>query len=343
MKIAIVGAFSGTHVGGSLARAADRLGAEKLCFDVATAWHDSRVLRAISWRLCDRRPTRLDEFSGKLIGACQRARPDCLIATGSGPLTEQTLRALHEMGIACINYSTDDPWNPTHRAAWHLRALPSYDVVFTPRQSNIDDFRSIGCRDVRYLPFAYDETLWQAPADFNKTDEHDVLFVGGADRDRVAFMSAFLKSGPPIALVGGYWSRYPATKPYALGLKGPEELRALTAKAKVNLCLVRRANRDGHVMRSFEIAAIGGCMLAEDTAEHREIFGEDGECVRYFRTPAEAAARARALLADANERQRLAGAVRARITRDHHTYTDRLNTMLEAATRKVALGEAAAP
>ena len=55
-------------------------------------------------------------------------------------------------------------------------------------------------------------------------------------------------------------------------------------------------------MRSFEIAAIGGCMLAEDTSEHREIFGRRwGGCL-YFRTAREAAVQARALIANPTER-----------------------------------------
>jgi spore maturation protein CgeB len=87
-------------------------------------------------------------------------------------------------------------------------------------------------------------------------------------------------------------------------------------------------------MRSFEIAALGGCMLAEDTAEHREIFGDDGEAVVYFRTPREAAERARLLLADPAERTRLSEAVRERIvSHGAHTYRDRLVTILGAAVR----------
>ena len=92
-------------------------------------------------------------------------------------------------------------------------------------------------------------------------------------------MTEFMRHGPSVAVAGGYWERYPAFRAHALGIKPPEIIRALTAAAKVNLCLVRRANRDGHVMRSFEIAAIGGCMLAEDTDEHRDIFGGEGESV----------------------------------------------------------------
>src|SRR6516165_10680361 len=118
---------------------------------------------------------------------------------------------------------------------------------------------------------------------------------------------------------------------HALGHHNVEAVCALTAAAKVNLCLVRRANRDGHVMRSLEIAALVGCMLAEDTPQHREIFGADGEAVGYFRSVREAAERAHALLADPAERARLSAAVKARIRSGEHTYRDRLATILKAA------------
>src|SRR4029079_5700281 len=141
-----------------------------------------------------------------------------------------------------------------------------------------------------------------------------------------------LRAGLDTALVGGYWERFAETRSRALGLKTPEELNAMTAAAKVNLCLVRRANRDGHVMRSFEIAAAGGCMLAEDTAEHREIFGEDGEAVLYFRNAREAGERASLMLPNSAERARLAAAVRTRVAGPKNTYRARLVTMLEAAS-----------
>src|SRR5262249_42639320 len=140
-----------------------------------------------------------------------------------------------------------------------------------------------------------------------------------------------MRHGPAVAVAGGYWERYPAFRAYALGTKPPEVIRALTAAAKVNLCLIRRANRDGHVMRSFEIAASGGSMLAEGTEEHRAIFGGDGESVHYFRTPKQAAMLARLLIDHPAERKRLASSVRDRVSRGAHTYRDRLCTMLRYA------------
>jgi hypothetical protein len=332
-RLAIVGCFDGTHLGGSLWRAATYLGIDTAKFDIGDALRGNRILRAALWRFGDRRPAAMHRFSISVVAGCRQSEPEILIATGAAPLTGAALRTLRAMGIVCVNYSTDDPWNPALRASWHLRVLPEYDIIFTTRRANIGSFADIRCGEVHYLPFGYDEWLFCRQAVSLDRPAPDVLFVGGADRDRLAFMTDFLNTGPRVALVGGYWERFPAMRRYALGLQPPEVLCALTAEAKVNLCLVRRANRDGHVMRSFEIAALGGCMLAEDTVEHRQIFGPDGEAVVYFSTPREAAERARRLLADPGERARLSAVVRQRISRGAHTYRDRLVSILEAATR----------
>ena len=50
----------------------------------------------------------------------------------------------------------------------------------------------------------------------------DVLFVGGADNERVEFMKGFMCAGPPVALCGAYWEHYPATRSHARGHKGYE-------------------------------------------------------------------------------------------------------------------------
>jgi spore maturation protein CgeB len=332
VKLALLGTSGGTHIGGSFARGAAKLGIESIWFDADKASVGPRLLRSLYWHLADRRPLHLNQFSNELVDACARVKPEILVATGMAPLTESALRALRQLSIVSVNYSTDDPWNPAIRSKRHLRALPLYDLIFTPRRSNLDDFRRLGCAKVHYLPFGYDETLFASPVQSGHIDAHDVLFVGGADPDRAAFMTEFMCHGPPVALVGGYWERYPAFRGYALGIKPPEVVRALTAAAKVNLCLVRRANRDGHVMRTFEIAACGGCMLARDTDEHREIFGPQGEVVVYFRDAKEAAQRARTLLCDLSERKRLAAGVHRRIVGGAHTYAHRLATMLGIAT-----------
>ena len=160
VKLALLGTLGGTHIGGSFARGAAKLGIQSIWFDADKASAGPRLLRSLSWHLADRRPLHLNQFSNELAKACARAKPEILVATGMAPLTESALRALRQLGIVSVNYSTDDPWNPTMRSDWHLRALPLYDLIFSPRRSNLDDFQRLGCPKVHYLPFGYDENLF---------------------------------------------------------------------------------------------------------------------------------------------------------------------------------------
>ena len=72
-------------------------------------------------------------FCKSVVAGCRQSEPEILIATGAAPLTCSTLRTLRAMGIVCVNYSTDHPWNPALRASWHLRVLSQYDAIFTTR------------------------------------------------------------------------------------------------------------------------------------------------------------------------------------------------------------------
>ncbi len=203
-------------------------------------------------------------------------------------------------------------------------------VVFTTRRSNLSDFQrsAVGTRTIFRSAMTKVYLRRRKLRQYARPRSPFCWWRGPRPR---SLRSEFMRYGPPVALAGGYWERYAALRPFALGKKPPEVIRALTAAAKVNLCLVRRANRDGHVMRSFEIAATGGCMLAEDTEEHREIFGSEGDAVVYFRDPKEAAQRARALLSDPSERERLASCLHRRIVGGANTYTHRLLAILKEA------------
>jgi spore maturation protein CgeB len=165
----------------------------------------------------------------------------------------------------------------------------------------------------------------------------DVFFAGAADADRVPVMDALIRSGLQVQLYGGYWDRFSATKAVACGLASAAQVRRGVSQSRVCLCLVRRANRDGHCMRTFELPAMGGCILAEDTAEHREIFGQDGERVLLFRSMGEMVERAKWLIGHEAERKTLAAKCRSWITGGANTYADRLRTIATEVERHVAL------
>lgn len=331
-RIVVIGGVGGTNVGEGLRRAGPSLDAEIDLIDQAEAMHGPSVLRHLAWHGIGRRPPRLHRFSRHVVERAVELSASTVIGTGAAYLARWAVDDLRARGIRCLNYSTDDPWNPAHYARWQQKALPGYDIVFTPRRANIDDFRRIGCMDVRHLPFAYDEQIFnQGPAQpAEGRCDGKALFVGGADRDRAAFFQEFSRSGGDVTLVGGYWDRFAATRRFSLGPLPPARLAEMTRSAAVNICLVRRANRDGHVMRSFEIPAVGGFMIAEDTEDHRELFGAEGEAVLYFQTPADAASKTHWAISHPAERVRMAAKAHTRITRGGHTYRDRLKAMIES-------------
>jgi spore maturation protein CgeB len=330
MKLVIVGFRRPGDVGGYLASAARALSIDHHLIDANDAEASSRIGRSFYWRFRDKRPARLHQFGARVLDICESNHCDVVVTTGRAPLDRHHLEELRRRGIKIYNYSTDDPWNPNLQAQWFLSTLPAYDAIFTTRRANLEDFRNCGAQTVRYLPFGYDPDVHRPwPASAPASAPSDVIFVGGCDRDRLPLIKALIDSGLNVALFGGYWNKHPITRAYWRGNTAQTAIRSASAASRVCLCLVRRANRDGHVMRSFEAAAIGGCLLAEDTIDHREIFGCDDEAVRYFKSASELVQQAHILVADAETRCRLSARLRRRVAASKDTYADRLATMLQ--------------
>src|SRR5689334_22009954 len=98
MRIALVGMFGGTHLGGSFAGATERLGIEHMAFDADEAFSGPRLLRTLSWRLGGHRPPRLNSFSEQVVASCLENRPDVLIALGTASLTRAAVQRLTSFG-----------------------------------------------------------------------------------------------------------------------------------------------------------------------------------------------------------------------------------------------------
>ncbi|HVA49253.1 MAG TPA: glycosyltransferase [Pirellulales bacterium] len=331
-RLLLCGNLGGTNIADSFSHVGPEFGWELRVLETNRAFEAGQVARTLSWRLLDHRPPRLGRYNRTLRFELDRFRPQLLLTLGVCPVTADTLMLARRLEAQTANYSTDDPWSPAHRARRFHRSIPYYDHVFTPRRANVDDFTRAAARAVHYLPFAYDPRFSFREATTINGERADIIFVGGGDRDRIPLLRELVHAGFRLRIHGSYWGRDPVTRSACAGQVGPRELRTATCGADVNLILVRRANRDGHVMRSFEAAACGGCLLVEDTAEHREIFADT---VTYFSTTGEMIEQARRLLADPERRRRSAEASHRRIAVEgRNTYADRLQTILETVSTR---------
>ena len=326
IDLLFVGNQGGTNVAQSLANAATASGLTYHFLDQRRAYSSNRIWQAFNWHIAGHRPALLAAFSAQVFETARRLRPNTLICTGISPINAKSLHAIKALGVRVVNFSTDDPWNRTMRARFFLNAIPNFDVVFTPRTENINDFKHLNV-DTRWLPFGYDAALFfpeVLPLALRKSLEVPLLFVGGGDQDRANYLTPLAKSQLGLNIFGSEFERFASVAGCLRGRLEPTELRQRTIAARVNICLVRHANRDQHVMRTLEIAACGGCALLEDTVEHRSLFGDSAA---YFSSPQDLVTQARILLANPVEQERIRVAARAAIW-GKHRYDDRLVSML---------------
>ena len=208
-----------------------------------------------------------------------------VFVTNGASITPEAVRQMAALtesrggGIAC--YLCDDPFNPLHRSERWLRALREYTLTVSTKRLVMDDLRSNGCRRVEYAPFAYHPPIHR-PSNIVEPGigPCDVAFAGNADKDRLPILAALVRALPQLSyrFHGHGWNRHSSLRPFALPAAEGLAYSAAMGAASVCPCLVRRANRDGHVMRSFELPAMGVFMLAERTPEHAELFVQGVHC-----------------------------------------------------------------
>jgi spore maturation protein CgeB len=294
----------------------------------------SKVLRAI-YKLSGHRSLTAIPLNREFLEMARRFKPDVALITKGGYVYPSTLRFLKQsFGTFLINYNTDDPFNPDVTSPYLKKSIPLFDLYACTKKAVIDDIKKAGGERVAYVPFGY-KPNHQFPEQSRTAEEKvrfssDVVFIGGCDADRVPIISTIplAKKDLRLVLYGWFWNRHLSTRPYFRGLALGRDFRLAISGAKIVLNLVRRANRDGHGPRTFEIPACGGFMLTDRTEEQMAFLEEDKEAV-YFSSNDEMLDKIRFYLAHDSERERIAAAGRRRITSDPNTFRDRLESMLD--------------
>lgn len=292
------------------------------------------LLHRIAHRFLGRSPLPYWSYNRALLDTALTFCPEVILIVKGPYISPKTLLEIKNKTKAfLINYATDDPFNPKNTTKDLIDCIPLYDLYVSTKQKVMKDIRSAGAKQVAYHPFAYKPSVHfpehPKTLEEKKKFESDVVFIGGCDEDRIPYFKALVQAFPNIKLhlYGGYWNKHKALRPYYRGYVFGREFRLALGGAKIALNLVRRANRDGHVMRTFEIPACGAFMLAERTEEHLKLLKEDKEAV-YFDSPKEMIEKIAYYLLREKERQNIAKAGYSRVINNENTYRDRLLQIL---------------
>lgn len=327
LRVVLVGGVGGTNVATGYAAACRRLGLSHELIEYAGLLHWPMV-----WRLLRRlrsgpmQAWLVPGATKHLMAAGDHDGPTLLLVCGLSKLPDDAVSAARGLGWQSAIYLTDSPWNRELPYEVPLAQVLEYDRIFAPRRSDLARISATHNQRSTYLPFSYDPEQF-FPEPIEGEPDFDVVFVGGGDRTRQPIVQAVLDLPIRTQVIGNYWPRLLNGHAAAIGQAPHTVVRAATARAKVNLCLVRRANFDGHVMRSIEIAACGGCILAERTDEHLEILGPEGDSAVYFSDVPEMVGKIQWLLANPDRRVSMARALHARVAATH-TYDASLQTIL---------------
>lgn len=284
----------------------------------------------------------------ELIEAAVDFVPDIVFVHSGTRVLPHTLKDLHRRlpGTVLIQYSNDNPFSKAaDPLLWrHLKAgLPLYDINFVYRQSNIEDVRSRGGKNVSLL-----RSYFIPSADFRELPSadgselfSDVLFAGHYEADaRVSLLEAIAELPCKLNLHGGGWERArkklvpssPLQRFMPVRQVLGAEYRQAICGTKIALCFLSKLNQDTYTRRNFQIPAMGTFMLSEYTEDLATLF-EEGRDAEFFRCKEELVDKVKYYLAHDRERQAIAGSGQRRVHADGHDIDARARMVLESVEK----------
>jgi len=245
---------------------------------------NSNFLKRIQHRI---RPSDIyKNINVQLLNFAEQINPDIIWVFKGMELFPRTISQLKQHCQKVVNYNPDHPFIKSSRASLNSNVTKSvglYDFHFVySKQLGLTIKQKYGL-DHTWLPFGYEKSL--LPSDLLESNEdiHICCFVANADKTRAQKVKMVLDAGYEVHVYGDYWNRYIKSSenltifPRVDAYKYWKTLR----KYRIQFNIFRLHNLGSHNMRTFEIPAVGGIMLAPRNSEHLSFFKEDDEAF-YF-------------------------------------------------------------
>lgn len=237
--------------------------------------------------------------------------------------------------VKIVSYAEDDMFARHNQSAYYRDCLPLYDVVFTTKSYNCnsDELPALGAKRVVFVDKAFDKHTHR-PLSLSEEEKvqlgTDVGFIGTFEQDRAEKMLFLAENGICVCIWGNGWTKWvnehPKLKVENQPIYNDDYVKAICA-TRINLCFLRKMNRDLQTDRTMEIPACRSFTLMERTDEHRRLFEEDREAV-FFSSDEELLEKVRYYLKHEDERLAIAKAGRERCLKSGYSHHERLRFML---------------
>ena len=218
----------------------------------------------------------------KIIAHIKKEQPNLIIIIKGNSIFARTLRWIKQNTTnTIVHFHPDNPfafWNGNSNANV-LKGLPYIDYWLSWSHMLVPALLSAGANNVIYFPFAFDHTQFSQTPTITSEDKIlfscSVSFVGSWEPAREQWLTHIITTLPNIDLkIWGYgWNQYLAEKSPLKKVIQTDSVTIITMikifqLSMINLNFIRQQNSTAHNMRTFEIPASNGFVLAERTNEH---------------------------------------------------------------------------
>jgi hypothetical protein len=302
--------------------------------------HKPDFLDRLFWKI--KMPLDSTGVNGKIRKAITENKFDIVWIEKGNTIKPSTLAFIKKKSPATklISISEDDMYGRHNRSLYYDRGLSYYDIVFTTKVYNLEELKFLGAKRTELFLDSYNEKVHR-PMALSENDIKrfgcDVGFIGTFENDRAEKMLYLAENGVNVVVWGNGWGDWAGKNPNLLIKKEPvygDDYAKAICAAKINLCFLRKLNRDEVTSRSVEIPACGGFMLAERTKRHLEFFEEDKEAV-FFGSNKELLEKVKKYLSDEPARLKIAAVGRERCLKSGYDMKSQLNEMLKKTTGTV--------
>lgn len=236
-----------------------------------------------------------------------------------------------------VSYSPDDMFNPANQTKRYLDAMPIFDLYVTTKSYCVEEYLSVGARDVYFVGNAYDPEVHR-PMELSDLEVKefgcDVCFVGAPEPARNSSLEFLAQAGIKLSLYGGDWNflsqKYEHVRSVSGFVAGDRYAKVLSG-SKIALGFLRKQNRDLQTQRSIEIPACGVFMLAERSVEHEGLF-EEGVEAEFFATNEELLEKVEYYLSHPAEREEVAARGLKRCEESGYSNGERMRSVLNYLT-----------
>ena len=247
-------------------------------------------------------------------------------------VTSSTLKRvkLYNSSLVIIGYSPDDMGSKHNQSKRFIDSLPYYDFYITTKSYGVKELESLGAKKAIMIDNAYDENTHFPIIDNKKTSFYlkgSVGFIGTYEKERANSLKFAANKNVKISIYGSGWNNFKFKNiTIQQPLIGSEYAKAIY-EFDINLCFLRKINRDLQTTRSVEIPACGGFMLAERSDEHLSLFKEGVEA-EFFDSNEEMCEKINFYKKNSSLRKKIADQGRRRCINSGYSNQKRLNKII---------------